>query len=109
MTSGPVIQFPQRERTAPTTVDLVRQVKLLANADSMNIRMDIPHFQKRMVDRGIDMRSVLEVLRKGRASGRPNLDEYGDWTITMVRKVAGRRVEVVVAVHADHIDCITAW
>ncbi|MYA87932.1 MAG: DUF4258 domain-containing protein [Boseongicola sp. SB0662_bin_57] len=84
-------------------------MKALAAADSANIRMDLPHFQERMIERDIDMRSVLEVLRKGRPFGLPELDEYNDWRIRMRRKVAGRRVAVVVAVHDDHIDCITTW
>ena len=75
----------------------------------MNIRMEIPHFQDRMVERGIDMRSVLEVLRKGRSVGPPELDQNGDWRVRMRRKAAGRRVNVVVAVHDDHVDCITTW
>ena len=62
-----------------------------------------------MIERGLDMRSVLEVLRRGRAAGKPNLDEYGDWRIEMRRKVSGRRVHVIVAVCVDHIECITTW
>ena len=89
--------------------ELAKQVKALASADSVNVRMDIPHFQDRMVERGIDMRSVLEVLRKGRSVGPPEQDENGDWRIKMRRKVAGRRVAVVVSVQDDHVDCITTW
>ena len=55
------------------------------------------------------MRSVLEVLRKGRSFGPPQLDDNGDWRLKMRRRVAGRRVEVVVAVYSDHIECITTW
>ena len=69
--------------------------------------MSEPHFRESMVERGIDMRSVLEVLRHGRVVGRPEEDEYGDWRMKMRRKVAGRRVYVVVAVCAGHVECIT--
>ena len=55
------------------------------------------------------MRLVLEVLRSGRSVGRPELDELGDWRIHMRRKVAGQRVNVIVAVCADHVECITTW
>ena len=55
------------------------------------------------------MRSVLEVLRGGRPVGAPELDGYGDWRIKMRRKVAGKRFHVVVAVCADHVECITTW
>ena len=69
-----VIPFPQQGQAIPTGAGLAGQVRTLANADSMNVRMDIPHFQDRMVERDIDMRSVLEVLRKGRSVGPPELD-----------------------------------
>ena len=111
MVRAPVIPFPQKwqGQTIPSGADLAKQVKALAMADSANIRMDMPHFQERMVERDVDMRSVLEVLRKGRPFGSPELDQNGDWRIKMRRKVAGRRVVVVVAVYDDHIDCITTW
>ena len=62
-----------------------------------------------MAERGINMRMVLEVLRSGRAVGHPKRDEFGDWRLQVRRKVAGQRVDVVVAVRADHIECITTW
>lgn len=85
------------------------QVRALASAESENVWMDSPYFQKRMVQRGIDIRSVFEVLRKGRHVGPPQLDDNGDWRLKMQRRVAGRRVVVVVAVYSDHIECITTW
>ena len=81
----------------------------LSTKDTLNVRMGEPHFRDRMLKRGIDMRSVLDVLRQGRSVGSPELDEYGDWRIEMRRKVAGRRVHVVVAVCAEHLECITTW
>ena len=84
-------------------------MQTLATADSFNIRMGEPHFRDSMMERSIDMRSVLEVLRGGRPVGAPELDGYGDWRIKMRRKVAGRRIHVVVAVCADHVECITVW
>ena len=96
-------------QTRPTTRQLVRHVHELSSVDTHNVRMDEPHFQQSMSKRDIDMRSVLEVLRHGRGVGNPSLDEYGDWRIRMVRKVAGRSVEVTLAVCADHVVCITAW
>ena len=53
------------------------------------------------------MRQGLEVLRKGKGVSGPTLDEYGDYRIKLKRKVAGRRVQVVVAVKETHFDMVT--
>lgn len=71
--------------------------------------MDEPHFRDKLAETGIGMRQILEVLRNGKVNGHPELDEYGDYRVRMVRKVAGTRVVVVVAVCADHVVCITTW
>lgn len=101
--------FSKAQAEAPSAEQLVSRVHSLALADTLNIRMNAPHFQQRMMERGIDMRLVLEVLRSGRAVGRPEKDEFGDLRIRMRRKVAGQRVTVVVAVCTDHVECITTW
>ena len=108
MTAASLIPFPNARRTASSAARLAERVHALA-ADSFNVRMGEPHFRESMTKRGIDMRSVLEVLRTGRAVGAPELDEYGDWRIKLRRRVAGRRVHVVVAVCAGHVECITTW
>jgi hypothetical protein len=54
------------------------------------------------------MRQVLETVRKGCAAGAPTLDQWGDWRIKLRRTVAGRKVQVVVAVKADHFVLVTA-
>jgi len=50
---------------------------------------------------------VLETIRKGSAVGTPHLDEWGDWRIKLRRRVAGRRVQVIVAVKTDHFVVVT--
>jgi hypothetical protein len=57
-----------------------------------------PHLQERMAQRGKTMRDILETVRKGEGVSGPVVDKYGDWRIRMRRSVAGRRVQVVVAV-----------
>ena len=104
-----MVPFPGARAETPSADQLVSRVHSLALADTLNVRMGEPHFRRRMRERGIAMRLVLEVLRSGRAVGHPELDEFGDWRIHMRRKVAGQRVSVVVAVCADHIECITTW
>ena len=53
------------------------------------------------------MRQVLEVLRKGNGLDGPTPDEHGDYRIKLKRKVAGRRVQVVVAVKETHFVAVT--
>ena len=109
MSDSPFVPFSTVRAETPSADQLVSRVHSLALADSLNVRMSEPHFRQRVRERGINVRLVMEVLRSGRAVGRPELDEFGDWRIRMRRKVAGQRVNVVVAVCADHVECITAW
>jgi hypothetical protein len=69
--------------------------------------MDEPHLQLRMHQRNISMRQMLEVIAEGEAIDGPRLDQYGDWRIKLARKVAGRRVQVVVAVTETYFVPIT--
>ncbi|MGH6735014.1 MAG: DUF4258 domain-containing protein [Methyloceanibacter sp.] len=71
------------------------------------MRFDHPHFQQRLGARRLTMRHVLETVRKGCPVGNPAIDQWGDWRIKLRRKVAGRRVQVVVAVKADHFVAVT--
>ena len=107
MTGSSIISFPFMGRE-PSADKLAEHVRALA-VDSFNVRMDEPHFRDALAEAGLGMRQVLEVLRNGRAIGYPELDRYGDYRIRMVRKVAGTRVVVVVAVCADHVVCVTTW
>ena len=53
------------------------------------------------------MRFILETLRLGVATTKPKLDRYGDWRIKLKHTVAGRPVQVVVAVKEDHVVVVT--
>ena len=53
------------------------------------------------------MRQMLEVIYEGEAIDGPRLDQYGDWRIKLARKVAGRRVQVVVAVAEKYFVAVT--
>lgn len=75
--------------------------------DSSNLRFDYPHFQTRLAERNVTMRQVLEVLRKGCVIDGPVTDKWGDTRVKLRRKVAGRRVQVVVAVKESHLDLVT--
>ena len=103
-----VIPFskPSQLNEAPCLQNLVKKTQDLAK-DSENISFYAPHAQQRMVERKITIRQVLEVLRNGTGVAGPTLDQYGDWRIKLKRLVAGRRVQVVVAVKQNHLEVIT--
>jgi hypothetical protein len=103
--SGKVVVL--RPVANPTATSLGVHARNLA-VNSANIMFDHPHFQQRMVERGLNMRQVMEVLRKGCVVSGPTQDLYGDWRIKLKRLVAGRRVQVVVAVKEDHLVVVTA-
>ncbi len=84
----------------------MQRVRLLA-LNSVNMRMDEPHLRQRMRQRGISMRQMLEVIAEGEAIDGPRLDQWGDWRIKLARKVAGRRVQVVVVVSEKYFVPIT--
>ena len=77
--------------------------------DSAKVRMRLPHFRQKLIERDITTRLVLEVLRHGTVRGQPRIDEFGDWRITMRRKVAGRRINVTVSVCQEYLECVTTW
>lgn len=59
-----------------------------------------PEFKEKMLVRDFTMRQVLETLKGGSINQGPWLDECGDWRCRVKRRVAGRLVRVVVAIHA---------
>jgi len=90
----------------PTADELVTRVRKLAK-DTENIGFDHPHTKTRMAERSLTMRQILETIRKGECVSGPTLDKYGDWRIKLKRRVAGRRVQVVVAVKEKCIRVVT--
>jgi hypothetical protein len=94
------------EPPPPTRAELVAKVHELAK-DSGNIGFQSPHFKERLAQRGKTMRQVLEVLRKGEGVSGPKKDQYGDWRIKLMKVVARRRVQVVVAVREERIFAVT--
>jgi|ERR1700730_6541199 len=85
---------------------LEQKVKELA-ADSRNIQFRAFHVKERMEGRNLNMRQVLECIRNGSHVGEPLKDELGDWRIKLRRLVAGRRIQVVVAIKEDHVFVVT--
>ncbi|HEX9647835.1 MAG TPA: DUF4258 domain-containing protein [Alphaproteobacteria bacterium] len=106
--SEKVVPFRRKEPApGPTRPELVSKMRELIK-DSTNIRYNHDHIKMRFNQRNIIMRHVLDTLRYGRVISGPTLDKYGDWRIKLTRRVAGRRVQVVVAIKEDHVVIVTA-
>lgn len=104
--SALVVKLPGHLAT-PTAEQLVARVRAMS-LESERMRFEHPHFQQQLRERKLNMRQVLETIRKGCPVGPPTLDQWGDWRIKLRRKAAGRKVQVVVAVKADHFVVVTA-
>lgn len=103
-----VVPFPPRkanpEKPEPTLAELVAKVHELAKAGN-NFRWGA-HFKERLAGRGVTMRQVLETLKSGDGVSKRR-DEYGDWRVKLRRKVASRRVQVVVAIKGNRLSGVT--
>lgn len=95
-----------KQKPPPSLQELVERVHALAR-DTENIGFLHPHLQERMAQRGKTMRDILETVRKGEGVSGPVKDGYGDWRIRLRRFVAGRRVQVVVAVREKDFSVVT--
>lgn len=99
-----IVRFPARPPPHKTTEELIERIRLLAAPDAArNSVRQAPQFQSRLVAAGLSKREVLETARKGCVVGTPEMDERGDWTMNLKRKVAGRRVQLVVTLRQDHL------
>lgn len=58
-----------------------------------------PEFIRKQNERDFSMRQVLETIKEGSVNQGPRLDECGEWRCRVKRRVAGRLVRVVVAIH----------
>jgi hypothetical protein len=99
-----VVHLPVH-RATPPAAQLLGRIRVMARQGRM--RFDHPHVQQRLQERTLNMRMVLETIKKGTVVGAPRLDQWGDWRLKLRRKVAGRRVQIVVAVKTDHFVVVT--
>lgn len=97
---GPTKRGPNREA-------LAAQARLLAKKDDCMVFST--HSSIEMRSRGVGMREVLECVRHGVGEGEPAIDEYGEWGIFMVRRVAGRKIRVRVAVAVATLTIVTVY
>jgi hypothetical protein len=69
-----------------------------------------PKFKSTIIERGITMPVVRLVLLEGSINQGPERDDYGDWRCRVRKRVAGRLVRVVVAIHEEEVlYLITAY
>ena len=96
-----IVPFPQ----TPTVEFLLERARL-ALADG-TIEFDHPHMQEQLKRRNLTMRHVLECIRYGDVIDGPKPDKYSDWRIKLRRYVAGRKVQVTVAVKLRRTVVVT--
>lgn len=97
------IAFPKPKMPAKDAIPCFRE--LAKNLD--NMKWHHKHFKERLEERKITMRQVIETIEEGEVNHGPTLDEYGDWRIRLIRKCAGKRVQVVVAIKKTQFDLVT--
>ena len=90
MASPKVVHLPLPRPIAEETIHR------LATAGEFVIE---PVCKVKIHDRNFTMRQVLETMKKGSVNQGPELDEYGEWRCRIHRRVAGRLVRVIVAIH----------
>ena len=95
-----------RQEPTPKLRELTDRVHQLAkeNPDCINYSL---HLQDRMRQRGKTMRDILETLKKGEGVKGLGVDEYGDFRIKLKRCVAGKRIQIVVAVRDKDLSVVT--
>lgn len=103
--SAEIVSLRQKPRRQPTLAELVERVHELAKQG--RVGFDHPHVKQRMTQRGVTMRQVMEVAKKGEGVSGPTLDDWGDWRIKLKRLVAGRRVQIVTAIREDNFVVVT--
>jgi hypothetical protein len=59
-----------------------------------------PEFIRKQNEREFSMRQVLETIKLGSINQGPTLDECGDWRCRVKKRVAGRLVRIVLAIHS---------
>ena len=62
-----------------------------------------PVCKVKMRERDFTMRQLLTAMKGGNVNQGPELDEYGDWRCRIRKRVAGRLVRVIVAIHEMRI------
>ena len=72
-----------------------------------NIEFDHPDFQKRLAERNLTMRHVLETLRHGEVNDGPKQDGSGDWRIRVTRELPEDESRLLLAYKHDHFVAIT--
>lgn len=77
----------------PHAEQLIHQ---LAKNDAFIIE---PVCKVKIRERDFTMRQVLKTMREGSINQGPGRDECGDWRCRIKKRVAGRTVRVVVAIH----------
>lgn len=102
MFTGKVIPFEDRFVDA---AHCARHVQECLDRDEIDFEQ--PHIRERLRERDITMRQVLSTVQKGEITDGPNKDVHGDFRIKMRRYVAGRKVQVILALNVGKCTVVT--
>ena len=80
----------------PSDAGFLRQVRAIST-DSHRVVLT-KHAKQRMQQRGINLRQIMECLRKGRICEPAHLTIQGDWKATLEYRHAGDSVRVAVVI-----------
>lgn len=75
--------------------NFLKRVRSVAG-DTERIQLG-PHARRRMRERRISLRQVIECLRRGRIDEPASVTLRGDWKATLIHQCAGDTVRVAVA------------
>jgi hypothetical protein len=110
--TGTVLPFrkpapPKRKIRVPTAPELARKVRRMLKFS----RMLLPHPTAKhwYLLKGITSMQILATIKHGQPTGQPVLNNDGDWQITLKRVAAGRKVQVTMAVKADHFVVVDVF
>ena len=65
------------------------------------------HAMERMRERDITLTQALVALRSGVAKADPEVNEQGEWQVTLGKRCAGQRVRVVATLSGTEVSVLT--
>lgn len=60
-----------------------------------------------MRERGITMTQALMALRSGTVKDDPDVNQHGEWQVTLGKRYAGRHVRVVATLSGSEVSVLT--
>ena len=94
--------IPFQKKGSPPSLEKIRQLAKSSHGIELST-----HARKRMKERDVSQRQIMEVLQKGHIEKEPKKDEHGSWRFKLKRKVAGRTTQIITAIYENKLVIIT--